>query len=152
MAVPKGFSFRIAEQFARSKTEWLQDQTAKMNKLEEMYRAASANKVTIDRNDAKKVLVKRLEEIAKRHGYRYNRVSIRNQKTRWGSCSSQNNISLNMKLTQLPNELRDFIILHELVHTTVKNHGNEFWSEIMKAEPRAEQLARQVKQYCIRFL
>lgn len=149
VAVPKGASFKIAEQFARSKTEWLKGQIARMRELEEMYRAASSKEVTINRKEARNVLVKRLDEIAQRHGYRYNRVSIRNQKTRWGSCSSQNNISLNMKLTQLPDELRDFIILHELVHTKVKNHGNKFWDEIMRAEPRAEELARQVKQYCI---
>jgi len=148
VAVPQGVSFKIAEQFARSKTEWLKGNITRMKKHEETCRAAASKEVTIDRKEAKKTLVKRLDEIAKRHGYGYNRVSIRNQKTRWGSCSSRNNISLNMKLTLLPDELRDFILLHELVHTRVKNHGNGFWEEILKAEPRAEQLDRQLKQYC----
>lgn len=149
VAVPKGVSFKIAEQFARTKTEWLIENITKIKKREELYRAAASKEVTIDRKEARNTLVKRLDEIAKRHGYVYNRVSIRNQKTRWGSCSSRNNISLNMKLTLLPDELRDFILLHELVHTRVKNHGSEFWEEILKAEPRAVQLARQVKQYCL---
>jgi predicted metal-dependent hydrolase len=57
-----------------------------------------------------------------------------------------------MNLTLLPDELRDFILLHELVHTRVKNHGSEFWAEIMTAEPRARELARQIKQYCLTAL
>jgi hypothetical protein len=102
--------------------------------------------VHIDRDKARQVLESRLEEIAAKHGYTYNRVTIRNQKTRWGSCSSKNNISLNMKLVLLPDDLRDFILLHELVHTTVKNHGNDFWEEITKAEPKARELTKQINQ------
>jgi len=51
-----------------------------------------------------------------------------------------------MKLVLLPDDLRDFILLHELVHTTVKNHGSDFWKEITKAEPNARELTKQIKQ------
>ena len=49
-------------------------------------------------------------------------------KTRWGSCSAKNNINLNMLITYLPKHLQDYIILHELVHTRIKNHSNQFWN------------------------
>ena len=68
----------------------------------------------INKEEAKVKLGKRLSELAKEHKFQYNKVSIRNQRTRWGSCSSKNNISLNMKLLHLPDQLIDYILLHEL--------------------------------------
>jgi hypothetical protein len=149
VAVPKGLPFKKAEQIARSKTSWLKTHLDKIRKLEEEYEAAP--EVHIDRKKAKLMLVSRLEEIANKHGYTYNQVTIRNQKTRWGSCSGKNNISLNMKLVLLPDELRDFIILHELVHTKVKNHGIQFWTEITKVEPKARELNKQINQFNLRL-
>ena len=152
VAVPKGVSFKIAEQFARSKSEWLKHHVPRMIQLENLYKAAPLREVAIDKEAAGRVLTKRLQEIAEEHGYRYNRISIRSQKTRWGSCSTNNNISLNIKLILLPDELRDFILLHELVHTRVKNHGNKFWEELSKAEPRALELAKRVNRQSIQLL
>lgn len=142
VAVPKGLAFKKAEQIARSKTSWIKKHQEKMWKFEEEYETTP--EVHIDREKARQMLESRLEEIAAKHGYAYNRLTIRNQKTRWGSCSSKNNISLNMKLVFLPDELRDFILLHELVHTKIKNHGNEFWDEITRVEPKAMELTKQI--------
>lgn len=150
VAVPRELSFKKAEKIARSKASWLVKHLDKMRKLEEEYMATPGPH--IDRKEARQVLVSRIEEIAERHGYSYNRVTIRNQKTRWGSCSGKNNISLNMKLVLLPDELRDFIILHELVHTRVKNHGDQFWAEILRVEPKARALNKQINQFNIRLL
>ena len=144
VAVPQGLTFKKAEQIARSKTSWIRKHQEKMWRLEEKYETTP--EVHIDREKARQELESRLEEIAAKHGYSYNRITIRNQRTRWGSCSSKNNISLNMRLVLLPDKLRDFIILHELVHTKVKNHGNEFWKEITKGEPRARELTKQINQ------
>jgi predicted metal-dependent hydrolase len=73
-------------------------------------------------------------------------VTIRNQKTRWGSCSAKNNLSLNIKLALLPDELRDLILVHELVHTRIKNHGPDFWRELKSIYPDARKLDRQVNR------
>lgn len=144
VAVPRGVPFALAEQFARSRVNWMRVHVERMRRIEERYAAVPV--VEIDREEAGKALRTRLAKIALKHGYTYNRVTIRNQKTRWGSCSVKNNISLNIKLTLLPGELQDFILLHELVHTRVKNHGKAFWTELSRAEPRARELARQVNQ------
>ena len=71
-----------------------------------------------------------MRELAKIYGFKYAKASIRNQKTKWGSCSAKNNISLNINLVRLPDELRDYVILHELVHTRHKNHSNRFWETL----------------------
>lgn len=100
------------------------------------------------RIEANQMLPKRLEELAARHGFKYSKVSIRNNRRNWGSCSSRNNISLNLQLMKLPVELIDYIILHELVHTEIKNHGEKFWERLNEiTNMRARDLTRQVKQY-----
>ena len=105
----------------------------------------------IDRAVARKILCRRIGELAQLHNFRYNRVSIRKQKTRWGSCSSKDNINLNMNLLHLPSELMDYILLHELVHTRVKNHSRDFWNELETVVPNAREIDRKLKdyQYCL---
>jgi predicted metal-dependent hydrolase len=91
-------------------------------------------------------LPKRLTELAAQHGFRYGRAGIRNQKSRWGSCSSKNNISLNIHLLNLPGHLRDYVILHELVHTEQKNHSKHFWFRLDEvAGGRARELRKEMK-------
>ena len=102
---------------------------AEMELLEHRAKVASAG-TPINRSAARKFLIDRLSFLAKRYGFTYNRVFIRNQKTRWGSCSTKNNINLNVNLVRLPNELIDYTILHELVHTRVKNHSQRFWDQM----------------------
>ncbi|RIH65589.1 M48 family peptidase [Mariniphaga sediminis] len=102
----------------------------------------------IYRFEARKLLPARLQELAREHGFRYGKVSIRNNKRNWGSCSSRNNISLNLHMMKLPDELIDYILLHELVHTEIKNHGPLFWEKLDKhTNYRARELSGQVKKY-----
>jgi predicted metal-dependent hydrolase len=101
----------------------------------------------INRTVARKVIVERLDELARRHGFSYNKVFVRNQKTRWGSCSGANNINLNVNLIRLPAELRDYTLLHELVHTRIKDHGPRFWEELGKYVDQPRKLDRQLNPY-----
>ncbi len=102
----------------------------------------------IYRFEAQQILPQRLEKLAQKHGFRYNKVTVRNNKTNWGSCSSKNNISLNLQMMKLTDELIDYILLHELVHTEIKNHGEKFWKKLdMITENRARELAREIKKH-----
>jgi predicted metal-dependent hydrolase len=102
----------------------------------------------IYRYEAKKLLPQRLATLAEIHGFQFQRVTIRNNKRNWGSCSARNNISLNLQLMKLPDELIDYVLLHELVHTEIKNHGPEFWEKLNSiSNQRARELAKQVKKY-----
>ena len=78
----------------------------------------------------------RLERISIATGLEWNRLSVRGQKTRWGSCSAQGNISLNFKLLFLPANLVDHVLLHELVHTREMNHSHRFWALMKKFDPQ----------------
>jgi len=78
------------------------------------------------RMEAKIYLPRRLHEFALRYKFSYNKIFLKNLKTLWGSCSYQNNINLNIHLMRLPRHLIDYIILHELTHTVIKNHSTSF--------------------------
>ena len=102
----------------------------------------------IYRYQAQKLLPERLEKLAREYGFSYNRVTIRNNKRNWGSCSARNNISLNLQMMKLPNELIDYILLHELVHTEIKNHSEQFWRRMNQiTNNRARELSKKVRKY-----
>lgn len=77
---------------------------------------------------AQQIIPPRLEELAEQHGFHFNRVTIRGQKTRWGSCSTKKNINLNYKLLFLEPVMVDYVLIHELCHTIEMNHSQQFWS------------------------
>jgi predicted metal-dependent hydrolase len=146
VAVPDGVSFEAAQSFAESKASWICKHRFKMKRLELQAKLMSADD-PIDRQVARKLLVDRLSHLAIRYGFKYNRVFIRNQKTRWGSCSQKNNINLNIKLVRLPQELIDYTILHELVHTRVKNHGRQFWHQMDLLLGDAKKIDKKLSAY-----
>ncbi len=147
VAIPYGVSYDKAKQVAESKKSWIQKHLDKMKHVEKEHEALSKNLTEIDRSKARKKLVSRLNELSEQHGFSYNKVFMRNQKTRWGSCSAKNNISLNMKLVRLPDEMIDYVLLHELVHTRIKNHTNEFWTELSKFVGNAKKVDRRLNEY-----
>lgn len=115
---------------------------------QEVQTRAKAVLVEIYRCEAKTQLPERLATLAKTHGFSFGRVTIRNTHSRWGSCSTENNISLSLNLMQLPDHLIDYIMLHELCHTVEKNHGPNFWKLLnSKTNGRAKELAEEVKHY-----
>jgi predicted metal-dependent hydrolase len=103
------------------------------------------------RIEAKSFLPKRVDELAKKHNFNYQKLAIKNTKTRWGSCSFKNNINLSLHLMRLREELIDYVILHELVHTKVKNHSIEFWTTLDIHCPNSKNLDRELKKYSLRI-
>lgn len=152
VAVPDSLSFKKATEFVHAKTSWIHRNMERMKQYEKETKILSGTLTDIDRVKAKRKLTRRLRYLAEKHGFTYNKSSIRNQKTRWGSCSSRNNISLNMKLVTLPEELMDFVILHELTHIRHKNHGNEFWAELDRIAGNGKDMASRLREHGIRLL
>lgn len=147
VAVPFRSSYKEAEQVVHSNLDWIKKRQERIQKARQKYEPLLKESASIDRTRAKKFLVTRLNELSQMNGFSYNRVFIRSQKTRWGSCSAKNNISLNMKLLLLPEELRDYVILHELVHTQIKNHGSKFWERLDTFVSEAKTYQSKLNEY-----
>lgn len=80
-------------------------------------------------------LVPRLRELAAEHGLELRRVTIRNQRSRWGSCAHSGHIALNFRLVQMPDQIRDYVLVHELMHMRQQNHSRRFWRLVEAAFP-----------------
>jgi len=87
------------------------------------------------REYARKVITQRTRYLADISGFKFNKISIREQSTRWGSCSSEKNLNFNWKLILGPPEVLDYVVIHELSHTVQMNHSKAFWDVVQTAMP-----------------
>lgn len=99
------------------------------------------------RRQAEEILPSRLYEYAQTHGYRFEEVRCKALKTRWGSCSSEKIINLNIWLMQLPDDLVEYVLIHELTHLRHQHHQPAFWSDVAAILPDYKQRRKQLKLY-----
>jgi predicted metal-dependent hydrolase len=99
------------------------------------------------RSAATEFLVPRLDALAREHGLTYERVTVRNQRSRWGSCSRKGTISLNFRLIQVPPDVCDYILIHELMHLKQQNHSRRFWRLVEKACPAFRDAERWLRRH-----
>jgi hypothetical protein len=152
VAVPVQVSFEEALEFVKRNDRWIRKTLAKVQQFEIRQKELAKLHSPIDKLKAQRTLLTRLHVLAKKHKFTYNKGSVRNQQTRWGSCSNKNTISLNMKLIALPEELMDYVIIHELVHTKIRNHGTRFWMELNKHVKNPNALASRLREYHLRLI
>ena len=143
VTIPRRGNLHQAKEFLLSKTSWVQKHLRKIDKnpIQEIP------DLNIDPEKARAYLLNRLNCFAQKYNFSYNRLAIRRQKTRWGSCSGKNNINLNIKIAALPEHLQDYVLLHELVHTKHKNHGKAFWTELDRLAGDAKALRKEMRKY-----
>lgn len=145
VSLPFRAAMRTAISFVKECGAWIEGQRRQLEHEKIRHHALIEAAGKVDRTKAAAILKDRLSVLAKRHGFTFTSVSIRNQRTRWGSCSSRDAISLNYKLIFLPVELRDYVLLHELVHTIHKNHSPRFWQALKAVCPGMMQLRQELR-------
>jgi len=99
------------------------------------------------RIEAKMYLPQRVNKFAKKYGFEYNKIFVKNIKSRWGSCSKKGNVNLSLHLMRLPDELIDYVILHELAHTIEQNHSKKFWSILDSIYGNAKIIDKKLNNY-----
>lgn len=99
------------------------------------------------RKEAKNYLSKRIDFLAKKHNFKFNKLFIRDSFNKWGNCSKEKNISLNWRLIKAPVEVIDYVILHELCHTVILKHSHAFWLKLSTVSPTYNEQANWLKKY-----
>lgn len=112
-----------------------------------VQKAAQTASIRALKKEAGQLLPQRLRTLAMQTGFTYKSVGVKQLKSRWGSCTHQKEITLNLFLMQLPWRLIDYVLLHELTHTKVMRHGPPFWKELEKHVPRAKQLSKEIANH-----
>lgn len=135
VTIPRGGSKREGADFARQQAGWIAKQR---DRLARQPPPPAANAPEVDRDArqrARRELPPRLLELAAVHGLRVSRVSVRNQRWRWGSCSRDGHICLNWRLVDMPPPVRDYVMLHELMHLKRMDHSPRFWKLVASVCP-----------------
>jgi predicted metal-dependent hydrolase len=149
VAVPARISFDEAGRVALSKLDWVKRTLGRIERARDRCSEVVLAAERLDRRAARAHLVGRLAALAEEHGFTPGRLSVRNQGTIWGSASPSGRIQLNAYLAVLPQELSDYVILHELVHTRVRGHGRAFWKELGRHCPDARSRQVRLREYSL---
>jgi predicted metal-dependent hydrolase len=148
VTIPRGGSKREAQAFVERQQGWIEKQIRKH--LQEEARAPDAIDPASERHlrdRAARELPARLLELASQHGLQVRRVSVRNQRWRWGSCARNGHICLNWRLVRMPAEVRDYVMIHELMHLKRMDHSPKFWLLVARACPNYENARKWLREH-----
>ena len=145
ITAPYFFGFEAIERFVEKHMAWITRhvQKAKQRTILRIKRG----EIPMHKKRAKLLAEERCEYFAQLYGVRYNKITIRAQKSRWGSCSHKGNLSFNYKIALLPPAIVDYIIVHEICHLLEMNHGKNFWSEVIRTVPDHKTLRKHLNKY-----
>jgi predicted metal-dependent hydrolase len=156
VTVPWRVPVRLAEKFVAEKKGWIESQVEiSRNRLAEAEKLGLPKRLTgadqkkhyvQHKEKVRRKIVERVEELNKHYGFKYGSISIRNQRTRWGSCSKKGNLNFNYKVGLLPQPLADYVIVHELCHLGEFNHSSKFWALVAKVVPDYLILRRELQK------
>jgi predicted metal-dependent hydrolase len=134
VTVPRRGTMREAAEFAERERFWIDRQLARLAR--EQAALPPPTPAAELRARAVRELPARLHELAERHGLSVSRISVRNQRRLWGSCSPSGHICLNWRLVQMPPWVRDYVLIHELMHLRRMDHSPRFWKLVAAVCPR----------------
>lgn len=143
---PRFLKLAVVDNFLQTKADWI------LNKLNYFKNFKANPLISLTRRDylnnrekARALIIERLEYFNNFYNFKYFKVNIRDQKTRWGSCSRQGNLNFNFRLLFSSAALRDYVIVHELCHLKELNHSQRFWDLVAQTIPNWRELRKQLK-------
>jgi predicted metal-dependent hydrolase len=148
VSMPRRASIHQVEHFVATKAPWIQKKVSYfVKRLQERpvlpYTGTHAE-YQKHKEQARQLITRRIAHFNQFYGYNVGKITIRNQQTRWGSCSRKGNLSFNYKLALLPEYLADYVIVHELCHLGQFNHSQAFWDLVDKAMPNYKLLRKEL--------
>lgn len=147
LTFPWYMSASNANSFIKEKEDWV---------LKTLKKFDASVRITIDepfqvlRSRAQLLVRERLEYFNEQYQYSYNNITIRNNKSRWGSCSHNGNLSFSYKMAVLPDYIADYIVVHELCHLREFNHSKQFWQLVAQTIPNHKAIRKELKYLIIK--
>ncbi len=144
---PMGVSGKRAEAFVREHEDWIEGRLKEVRKRQENRLILTETQVRQYREQARTLLTEKTAFWAEKMGVTYGRIAIRQQATRWGSCSVCGNLNFNWTIVFLPEVLQDYLVVHELAHRREMNHSPRFWAVVEQQLPDYALRRRQLRNY-----
>ncbi len=145
---PLGVNQSIIERFILDKKQWVWDKIQFFKSVDSKVIRTFSHKDYLENKDKALALVhERVQFYNKVYGYSFNRILIKNQKTRWGSCSCKKNLNVNYKIVFLQQEHQDYIIVHEMCHLKELNHSRRFWALVEKTLPNYLDIKKEFRNH-----
>ena len=141
---PKGLSAAEIDRFVQSKRDWIESHLAKVPPAQPKFSGEEIHRLA---EEALKVIPERVRHFAPLVGVTYGGITIRNQHTRWGSCSSKGNLNFNCLLMLTPDHVIDYVVVHELCHRLEMNHSARFWAQVERVLPDYRQSLQWLKAH-----
>jgi predicted metal-dependent hydrolase len=146
VTVPRNFDNNLLQKFLNQKKAWVSEKVQRFLKSPMRFVNTSTKKDYLKyKNEVQKLVEERLKVFNLTYSLKYNKITIRNQKSRWGSCSRKGNLNFNYKIVFLPAEVRDYVIVHELCHLKEFNHSRNFWNLVGITIPQYKEARRGLK-------
>ncbi len=152
VTAPRRMSEKFIEQFIIKKSQWVIDKLEYFTRFGGKVFLKSGKRNFARHKDLALALVsERIEYFNGMYGFKVTKISIKNQKTRWGSCSKKGNLNFNYKIALLPPHLADYIIVHELCHLGQMNHSATFWDLVAEMVPNYRERRRELNKSGIKL-
>lgn len=151
VSVPIWFKNDVVHAFVQKHAAWVHRALEKIRRRPPSIALPTGRADYVKQKEtALRLVASEVERCNKVYGFVYKRISVRNQKTCWGSCSAKGNLSFNYRLIYLPLELREYVVVHELCHLAVFGHGRDFWEQVGKAVPDWRERRKMMRRYRLR--
>ncbi|PIZ74487.1 hypothetical protein COY07_00540 [Candidatus Peregrinibacteria bacterium CG_4_10_14_0_2_um_filter_43_11] len=145
VTLPHHKNIEDVESYLREKSKWI---LGKLDFFREAKGLKFNDKSVIfedNKDNAYQLVIKTIKKFNKIYGFKYNKITIKNLKTKWGSCSKKGNLNFNYRIVFLPRHLAEYVIVHELCHLKELSHAKRYWQLVEKTLPSYKDLIRELK-------
>lgn len=146
VTVPRPLPASLIEKFLAEKSSWILDKVSRFKKFPSVPPSVNRADFARRKDQALALAENRVEYFNRIYGFTVNKISVKNQRTRWGSCSKKGNLNFNYKIALLPLSVADYIIVHELCHLGEFSHSRKFWDSVAKAIPDYLKIRRELRR------
>ena len=148
VSLPKRAKERDAERFLREKEKWILSHLEKVRNDKGIYLPNhKGHELYLLKEYASLFIKRKIEQLNQHYKFKISKISVKNQKSQWGSCSTKKNLNFTYKIILLPSKLAEYVIAHELCHIQEFNHSKNFWNLLEEMVPESRELNKELRQY-----